>query len=83
MCHVVTFADDGGGDSADATHWEDLVDMVDVRDWDFFQWGGGAVEDDVVVVYLDCVALGVRPFGGAGLRRFKLEEPLHVFETVG
>ncbi len=83
MCHVVTLADDCSGDSAYAAHWKDLVNVVYVRDWDFFHWRGRAVKNDVVVVDLYCVALGVKLFGCAILSRFQLQKSFHMLETVG
>jgi hypothetical protein len=83
MCHIIALADDSSGDSADAAHWKDLVNVVYVRDWDFFHWCSWPVKNYVIVADLYSVALGVELFGCAVLGRFQLQNPLHMLETVG
>ena len=64
MGHIVAFSDDCGGDPANASHWEHLVYVVEIVDWNLLQRGCGTIENNVVIVYFDCVRLRIRFFVG-------------------
>ena len=81
MSHILTLINQGRSNPANTTHRKYLINVINIWHGHLLLWAGGAVEDNVVVVDFDGVALGVGLFGSAGLSGFEPEELLHILKT--
>lgn len=82
MSHIIPLGNDCSSDPTNTTDWKYLINISEVMNGHLLQGSCGAVENDVVIVDLDSVGLGVGLFGRCCLCGFELKEFLKVLKIL-
>lgn len=81
MGNIISFCYDCRCYSAYTTDWEYLINIVKVINWNLFVWGCWTVKNYVVIIYFDCVRLGINLFWRCSLRWFEFKKLLKIFKA--